>query len=243
MTKKEMTVAEAADKALAVPAELVGGVTIKGDQGGLRLGELKLFQGTASEAAQYGEHPRGSFIDCLDKKNLGKSVKIALLGGEKVFTKFVEGQKFPVYVVPASERHRVPPADLRDGSGKNGRGTAAREQVLGIVIVEGLDFPYLFRFKSTALAALTRTIQPLEDRRRLGNQIMGVYELTSSDDKGPGGEAYKRLNARPAGDLPTSMHDLARTTKAALDQYFAKGREAAESGETVLTSDGEEIPI
>lgn len=230
--------------ALAVADELVGGVSIKGDEGGLRLGELKLFQGSATEEAAYGEHKRGTFIDCLAKVGLGATVRVALLGGEKVIVKFIEGQKFPVYVIPAGEKHRVPAEDLREGSGKNGRGTAAREQVLGIVIVEGQEFPYLFRFKSTALAALSKTIMPLEDRRRLGKQIMGLYELYSTDDKGPGGEAYKRLGARPAGDLPESMHVLARTTKSALDTYFSKAREAAAKGEGAEPADdGHDIPL
>lgn len=230
--------------ALAVPSDLIGGVSIQGESGGLKLGELKLYQGTASEAATYGEHPRGTFIDCLEKKDLGKTVKIALLGGEKVIVKFVEGQKFPVYVYPAAERHKVPAADLVEGSGKGGRGTAAREQILGIVIAEGLDFPYLFRFKSTALAALSRTIQPLEDRRRMSKQIMGIYELYSTDDKGPGGEAFKRLNARPAGDLPESMYALASRAKSALADYFAKGREAVAAGEEAGTGGGhDDIPV
>lgn len=215
--------------ALAVPEALIGGVSIRGDSGGLKLGELKLYQGSATEAAQYGDHPRGSFIDCVDKSNLGKTVRIVLLGGEKVIVKFIEGQKFPVYVIPASERHRVPPEDLREGSGKNGKGTAAREQVLAIVLAEGKDFPYLFRFKSTALAALSKTIRPLEDRRKFARQPTGLYELGSIDDKGPGGEAYKRLTARPVGDIPESMYGLGVTTKAALETYFAKGREVAAS--------------
>lgn len=240
MAKNEVQKA-AQNTALAVPDDLVGGVSIRGDDAGLRLGELKLYQGTGTEAATYGDHPRGSFIDCLDKSNLGKSVRVVLLGGEKVIVKFVEGQKFPVYVIPASERGRVPAADLQDGSGKGGRGTAAREQVLAIVLVEGRDFPYLFRFKSTSLAALTKTIQPLEDRRRLAKQITGLYELGAIADKGPGGEAYQRLTARPVGDLPESMYDLARTTKTALDTYFAKGREAAMKGDDVAHD--ETIPV
>ena len=233
-----------ADKntALAVPEALIGGVSIRGDSGGLKLGELKLYQGSATEAAQYGDHPRGSFIDCVDKSDLGKTVRVVLLGGEKVIVKFIEGQKFPVYVIPASERHRVPPEDLRDGSGKNGKGTAAREQVLAIVLAEGKDFPYLFRFKSTALAALSKTIQPLEDRRKFARQPTGLYELGSIDDKGPGGEAYKRLTARPVGDIPESMYGLGVATKAALETYFAKGREAAARGEDAASGD-EEIPV
>ena len=167
-----------------------------------------------------------------------------MLGGQKVYAKFIEGQKFPEYVIPATEKHRVPPADLVEGSGKGGRGTAAREQVLGIVIVEGREFPYLFRFKSTSLAALTRTILPLEDRRRLSRQIIGLYELTSKDDKGPGGEAFKRLEARPVGDLPDSMRDLARSVKAGLSAYFAKGRERAAQGEEVSHDDNaDSIPV
>lgn len=244
MAKQVLAVKEQAGQLAAVPAELVGGIQIEGESSGIKLGELKLFQGTGTEAEQYGEHPRGSFIDCLEKKNLGKSVRIAVIGGQKVYTKFIEGQKFPVYVIPATEKGRIPAADLADGSGKGGRGTAAREQVLMIVLVEGQEFPYLFRFKSTALSALSKTIMPLEDRRRLSGRFAGLYELGSKDDKGPGGEAYKRLTATDAGDLPESMRDLYVRAKAQLAAYYGKAREAAAKGEGAeVVDDGHDIPL
>lgn len=231
-----LTIGQAAEQALAAPSpELVGGLTVAGDDSPPKLSELKLYQGSAEEAAQYGEHPRGCFLDTLEKVEIPNPV-IAVLSARMMWVKFVEGQKWPVYV--HYNKSDVPSEDFQEGSGKNGKGTAAQQQVLSIILVEGKPWPMLYRFKSTAFQALNKTIQPLEERRRMAGSIIGVYRLGSRDDVGQG-KAYKRLTATPAGDLPESMRPLAIKVKAALVEWEAKAREAAEQREG---DDGDNLP-
>lgn len=236
-TEQELLKAEA-QTALAAPSpELAGGLTIEGDeQQGPRLSELKLYQGTSTEESLYGRFERGAFIDTLAREKVESPV-VAVLAARMAWVRFDEGQNFPVYV--HYNKADVPPGDLAPGSGK-GDQPAARQQVLAVVIVKGKPWPYLFRFKSTGLAVLNKTIQPLEERRRMTGAIMGVYGLSTRDDKGPGGQAYKRLTATPAGDLPDDMRSLAAKVRAELVKWEAKAKEVA-SAEAEEPSD--HIPV
>lgn len=225
--KGELAVSEKAG-ALAVPEQLVGGLDIAGDDGpALRLSELKLFQASAREQKEYGMLPAGTFIDVLEKKALGMEVSIAVLGGIKCWVKFKQGQKFPVYTVYSKDD--VPPEDLIPDPETNR--TAAREQVQATVIMRGCPFPLMFRFKSTGLSCLSRTVQPLEARRKMSGKPIGMYKLGSVDDKGPGGEDFRRLTATADGDLPPDMYELASTVKASWATIVEEMKSRVEGGD------------
>lgn len=223
---------------LAVPTNLVGGLTIAGsEQQGLKLSELKLYQATPTEQKKYGVHAAGSFIDVLEMSSFGPTVSLCVLGAVMCWTKFIKGQKFPVYT--KYSKGEVPAADFIPDPNDNDR-PPCREQVQAVVLVRGVPWPFLFRFKSTGLTALGKTIQPLEERRRLTGKPIGMYKIGSIDDKGPGGEDYRRLTATPDGDLPPEMYDLASRIKTEWATVVEQMKRVASANDG---GDGSEIPI
>lgn len=218
MAKDKGLQASGGGSLVPVPPDLVGGLTIVGaDDAGPKLSELKLYQGTPSEQKVYGMHPPGVFLDVLERKSMGTEISIALIGAMQCWVKFIKGQKFPEYTVYS--KSEVPPEDLIPDPRDNNR-APCREQIQAVVITRDAPWPFLFRFKSTGLSCLSKTIIPLEKRRQLTGKLIGMYRIGTVDDKGPGGEDFKRLTATPDGDLPTELHELALTVKNGWAQYI-----------------------
>src|SRR6185369_2418284 len=109
----------------------------------------------------YGDgFKRGDFIDALEKRNLGKSIRIIPIAGWMSWSRFVEGQIAPVYSF--TDVSKVPAEDLRwTDEGTNRKPPAAVETVNMICLVNDEPYPALVRFKRTGLKAYQRTIEPM----------------------------------------------------------------------------------
>ena len=201
--------AESPAKELATASDFGGGFSVHGkDDAGSNLSRLSLYQGTAEEAAMYGDHPRGAFLDALEIRELGDKVKIMPVFAFARYSVWEQGQRIPVQTW--DDQKDVPP-DLLQWGEENGKRVPpkAQESVNLICCVEGEQWPYLVVFKRTGLKCFQRTINPLEGRRAAIGKCPGLYELSSIDDKDPNGKPYKRLTARPIGDPPEDMVALA----------------------------------
>lgn len=207
---KELAFREEAG-ALAVPDDLIGGTELAERGADPSLPILKLFQGTADEAIEHGNHPPGSFIDTLLKEQV-TSPRIAIAGSQRVWTKFEKGRRAPVYV--RLSLAAVPPGDLEGDkySPDKDKKPAAQEGVVALVVVEGTNAAYLMRFKSTSMRVWDKVIDPHERNRGRKRLICGLYQLGSENAEGSG-KKYKRMTATPAGDLPESMYSAFRAAK------------------------------
>lgn len=223
---KELVEKEQAGALAEIPDALVGGLGIEIESsGGVTLPTLKLFQGSAEEAAQHGEHPRGCFLDTLDKTEL-TNPRVVILGALNSWVRWDEGSERPAYC--HFDKSHVPPDDLKGDvfAADKADKPRAEYQVLTVVGVEGRDYPMIWRFKSTGLACLERTIAPLEEGRRRSKKPKGLYEFGSKDAKGQG-KAYKRLTVRPVGDIPDSLKPLAVDVHAKWTTFVDRLRGAA----------------
>ena len=230
MAKKNETetgteVATKQDQPLATAADFGGGVQIEGDEDrGLKLGRVVLFQGTAEEEEMYGDvHKRGDFLDALESRKLGTSIKIMPITGWTSWAKFVQGQKQPIY--STTNKAEVPPEDLEwDGDNP----PAATMSINVVVVVAGEHWPYLLIFKRTALKAWDKGIKPIEARRGTTNKTPGLYELTSVDDKSSVGKPFKRLTARSLGDPDPETLELAMTVYSQVQAVKEKAKDLAD---------------
>lgn len=226
--KNDIVAAGGGDLATDVPTP---GAIVQGRDATASISRLVLFQGTAEEQEMYGsDFKRGDFIDTLERRSLGQTIRIIPVAGWMSWAKFVKGQKVPVYSVRS--KADVPPEDL-DWNGKEP--PAATETVNLILIAEGEQFPMLFMFKRTGLKAYTKVIEPME--QRWGHSL---YELSSTDDKNPEGKPYKRLTARVVSKTPESAAAVLAQLKAKIADVQSKAEKLAES-ESESQSDS--IPI
>lgn len=221
--------------ALAVPDDLIGGSDLAERGSDVKFPMLKLYQGTSEEASLYGEHPRGCWIDTVLMQPVDQP-RIAVVGSARVWVKFVEGQKFPVYVKKSIEE--VPEADLKGDKYAPDKADkpAAQEMVVAFVLTDTLS-AYLMRFKSTGLRAWETVIDSHERNRARKKLITGLYELSSEKATGKSGKPYQRAVARAAGDLPESMHAAFRLMKA----EWAKSKDKI-IGATASESDDDHGP-
>jgi hypothetical protein len=241
-TTTEATTATTIQKNAAGGA-IVTAAVIEGAGDRRSIPSLVLCQGTAEEVEMYGDGKRGKFLDSLDGTVIGESVKVVICGGFMTWSKWVKGQKSPAYTY--TRREDVPPADLlwrEDGGARVP--PAATECVNAVVCVEGVDWPFLFRFKRTGLKCYEKKIEPLETRRRLNGKGAGCYTLAHTPDKNPDGKPYLRLTAAIAGDgsIPESMAPLARKVIEQWEQFRARAQAAAES-DADGGGDAEHIPF
>lgn len=210
----ELAVKESTESAAlaTVPDDLVGGSDLAERGSDVKFPVLKLYQGTSEEASIYGEHPRGCWIDTVLMQPVDQP-RVAVVGSMRVWTKFVDGQKFPVYVKKSIDE--VPAADLagdKYAPDKKDK-PAAQEMVVAVVLSDTLS-AYVMRFKSTGLRAWENVIDSHERNRGRKGLITGLYELGSEKSVGKSGKPYQRATARAAGDLPSEMHAAFRALKA-----------------------------
>lgn len=212
---------------LAVPGELSGGLIVDGRDDAMQLTRMAMCQGSAEEEQKYGTSiRRGDFVDVLEKRKI-VDPKIMPIAGFTTWVRWEKGVRKPVY----SHRNKaeVPPQDLEWIDGKP---PAASECVNLIVCVEGESWPYLFVFKRTALSAFNGVISPLEGRRAAMKKGPGLYALTSIDDKGGGGDPYKRLVAKPCGDPSAELLALGVRVKGGIDDVKKRAAAMAEEQES-----------
>lgn len=162
----------------------------------LTLSRVVLYHGTPEEEELYGKHDRGTFVDALERRAVGKSIKIVPVFAFATYAVWREGEKLPVQ--SWKDRSQVP-ADLLEWTDKPGGGRQppeAQESINVVCAVEGEPWPYLIVFKRTGLKAFDKIIKPLEARRAMTGAGHGFYELSSIGDKNPAGKPYQRLTAR-----------------------------------------------
>lgn len=217
-------------------ASSFGGSVLAGlDDSTPQLSRVVMYQGTAEEEEMYGQHARGVFLDALEHRELGESIKIMPVALWGSWAKFEPGSKAPVY--STTVKAEVPPQDLE---WIDGQPPAATYSVNAVVVVEGEEWPYLMLFKRTGLKAFDKCIKPIEARRSLQQKTPGLYELGSTDDKSGDGKPFKRLTCRSLGDPGEELAALALTVYRAMDKVKTAAQEMAE-GENPFDSD--DIPI
>jgi hypothetical protein len=219
---------------------------IEGDESGGTMPALVLCQGTAQEVERYGDGKRGKFLDSLDGSVIGDKVKVVICGGFMTWSKWIPGGRAPEYTV-----HRLEdaPAADREWTGADGarKPPAASECVNAVVCAEGVEWPFLFRFKRTGLAAYNKVIRPLEARRRSMAKGAGVYELSAVSDKNAQGQPYLRLAAKFAGDIPASMAAQVNAVMTQWEAFKVKAKATAatddNAGGAVEPDDDGGIPV
>ena len=202
-----------------------------------QLSRVVLFQGTAEEEEMYGEHKRGQFLDALESRELGASIKIMPVALWQSWARFEQGRKVPVY--STTVKSEVPHQDLE---WVNDMPPAATESINAVVIVQGEPWPYLLTFKRTGLKAFSKTIKPIEARRSMQQKTPGLYELTSVDDKSADGKPFKRMTCRSLGDPDAETTTLAKTVFDALDQVKQQAHKM-DAGEDAKPFDADGIPF
>ena len=222
----------------AIEKPAMGGALVEGRDSTMAISRVALFQGTAEEEQMYGsDFKRGEFIETLEKKSLGTSIRIVCVGGWTSFAKFIQGQKAPVYSV--RKLADVPKEDREwSGEGANKTPPAVTETVNMVVLVNDDATPSLFLFKRTGLKAYQRTIEPCE--AKFGRC---VYELSSVDDKNASGQPYKRLTARMVKRL--TEEDATTAIVKMIEDQFNKAKakfEAAATDHDAATK-GDDIPF
>lgn len=192
------------------------------------------YQGTPKEEEKYGRHDRGTFLDALDASELGMSIRImpAFSYATYELWESKDDQK-PAKVW--GDRKDVPADLLEWADGPNGKRIPpkVREIISAIVVVQSketgdwltLPYPFLLQFKSTALPAFDRTIGPVEARRAMQGKCPGLYEVSTVKDTNGSGQPYQRITARPAGDPPADVVELAKV----VFRQAAAARKAAEA--------------
>lgn len=203
------------------PGGAIAPLSVEGDTGDSPLSYIVLYQGTAEEQQMYGDgFKRGDFIDVLEKRSLGQSIKVVPVAGFMSWARFEKGQRAPVYATRC--RDDVPPADLNWSGPDMKTPPAAVECVNLVMAVDGEPWPYLFRFKRTGLGTYNKVLAPLQKRRQLSGKGAGLFELFSIDDKNPEGKPFKRLSCKGAGDPSSDLLALAATFQAEWNKLKVK---------------------
>ncbi len=213
--KNETALMEAPATPLASSADFGGkGLVVKGkNETSMNLARASMYQGTPTEEKLYGQHTRGTFLDTLEIRELGPKIQIMPVIPFATYAVWEKGNPAPVE--SWTDEKDVPPEYL-EWNEENGKRIPPKAKeainVVCCVVANGVlePFPYLIVFKSTGLKAWSRTIQPLEARRGSIGKCPGLYELSGADDKNADGQDYKRLTARPAGDPPADVIELAK---------------------------------
>lgn len=229
--------------ALATVQPQVAAIEGTEDTGSNTIPALVLCQGTAEEVEAYGDGKRGKFLDSLDGSVVGEKVNVVICGGFMSWSKWESGSKAPVYTAYAIGD--VPPDDLRwTDNGPVRKPPSAVECVNTVVCVQGVEWPFLFRFKRTGLKAYRKVISPLEKRRGLQGKGAGLYELAHTPDKNPDGKPYLRLTAKFAGEVPASMAAQVNAVMTQLEAFKAKAKVAAETDNVTTDIDHDDgIPV
>lgn len=204
-----------------------GGLVVAGkDEAGLNLSRVVLYQGTPKEEEVYGKHDRGTFLDSLDYRALGKEVKIMPVFAFATWAVWEQGASAPAQTWTDQ---RSVPKDLLEWSEEGGKRIPpqAVESINVVCLVEGQQWPYVIVFKRTGLKAFNRTIAPLEARNASINKPPGLYALSSITDKNGQGQPFQRLTARPAGDPPAAMVALGLKILEARGTVRAKAEQVA----------------
>lgn len=218
-------------------ADFGGGLRVEGlEDSGPQLSKITLYQGTAQEQESYGTHERGEFLDALESRRLGKSIKVMPVAAWASWAKFVKGSQTPEY--SETNKSRVPPEDLEWGA--DGTPPAATMAINVVAVVENEAWPYLLVFKRTGLKAFNKSIRPIEARRSSTGKPPGLYELASIDDKNADGQPFKRLTCRFVGDPDADMQHLA---KQVYDSIEAVKERAATMEQDAPQTDTEEPPF
>lgn len=220
--------------ALATANDFGGGLHVSGrSDTGSNLSRVVLFQGTAEESVMYpGNFKRGEFLDALEIRSLGDHVRIMPIFAFAQYAVWEKGQRAPV---ETWDDEKKVPAPLLEWGEENGKRVPPKAQmsINCVCAVNDEPWPYLMVFKRTGLKAFERTINPLEARRGSIGKCPGLYELGSTDDKNPDGQPYKRLTARPAGEPPAEMIELAKKVFQARQKFQTKATEMAKDEKPV----------
>lgn len=227
MAKKDNDTAIATTTATA--ADFGGGLQVTGrNSGGSNLSKVVLFQGTSEEEQVYGQHKRGVFLDALEVRELGEKINIMPIIAFAQWAVWEKGQRAPAQ--SWNDEKNVPPDLLQWTETADGHRIPPKAQMSVNVIccVNEEPWPVLFVFKRTGLKAFEKTINPLEARRGSVGKCPGLYELSSVDDKNPDGQPYKRLTARPVGEPPAAMVELAKKVFDAQQRFKQKAAEMAD---------------
>lgn len=235
----DLTKAQQAETALALPPELAGGMTVDGGDSAPTLGRLAMYQGTSTEQQMYGEgvFKRGDFIDVMERRKVA-STRIIPVHAEVLYQCWPSGSKMPEYTYRANEKHKIPAGDLDWNGSEPPRATKVYSAV---VLVEGESWPYLFNFKRTAAKAF-ENIAAFNARRSATGQGFGLFELYAEDATNGAGQVYKRLMVKPPVNVPESMVPLLKSVVESMAKVKARAAEmAADEGDYSPPDDG--IPI
>lgn len=206
----------------------IGTIGVAGlNETGSNLSRVVLFQGTPEEEAMYGQFKRGEFLDTLETRSLGTSIKIVPMFAFGSWSVWEKGSKVPVQTWT---REQDVPKHLLEWTEENGHRTPPQAQmsVNLVCCIEGEPWPYLMVFKRTGLKAYMRQIAPMESRRAAIGKGSGLYELSGKDDKNGAGQAFKRLVARPAGEPNSETVTLCMAVLKAEQAFRAKAAAVAE---------------
>lgn len=225
---------------LAVPDNLKGGALIEGDEQGVQISRLALYQGTSTEQAAYPDanFKRGDFIDTLEGRAVGQKVQVVPIFGWKSWVRFERGSVAPVY--STRNKSEVP---LEDLEWHDKTPPLATECVNVVCAVSGEAWPYLVVLKRTGLKAWGKIIGPMEARRGSTGKGPGLYELSSVDDKNAENQAYKRLTARYVGDPSGDLLDMAAKVKKHLDDFRKLAEQHAENAAPGEPAEQAEAPF
>lgn len=235
--QSELMVPEKGNTAVSVPASVMPMDMDELSDGAPQLSRLVMFNGTAQEEEAYGEHKKGMYLDALESRELGMSVRIAVVMAWRTFVKWPRGQRTPEYIF--TNKSDVPPEDLEFG--EDGTPPAATECINAVVVVEGEEWPYLFIFKKTGLKAFRKCIAPIEKRRAMTGKSLGLYELSSVDDKNSAGEPYKRITAKAVGDPSPELMALVERIRESAGIVQKQAQKMAE--EQAMPEEDDGIPI
>lgn len=207
-----------------------------------QIGRIALYQGTIEEQQAYGDVAGlkpGDFLD-VDAREKLDSPKIVISFGWKSWTKWIKGQKAPVY----SHRNiaEVPAEDLEwRGQKPDQTPPAAVEAFNYVVFVEGRVWPYLLQLKRTSLSAGV-SLRKWEKARGMIGKPRGLYLLASTKKTNAENKPFFVVTPQPAGDCPDSMVPIllaAQQAKANIEQRASeKADEKPDTGH-----DDKEIPF
>ena len=189
---------------------------------------LHLFQGVGNEAAQYGKHQPGVWVNSLDNSPVqGEVIPIVPL------------KEVCVWLVPRGQgmRGRYPNrADIP--TEVHAEAQAGRCEIVDVMswfmlLRSNPDLPFVMRFKSTSLRT-SRKVASLEKSRmrRREDRRPGAYQLAWSDASNDQG-AWKNPELIPAGDCTDDEYALVEEFALLLSSASVK----------IVGEDKDDIPI
>ena len=212
------------------------GLTVAGrdEDQSLSLSRIALYQGSNEEEEAYGKHDRGVFLDVLECRELGTTIRIMPVFAFATYAVWRKGESRPVQ--SWKDRREVPAELLEWTENKDGKRIPpeASESINVVCAVEKEPWPYLIVFKRTGLKCFEKIIKPLEARRALIGSGHGFYELSSVPDKSPDGKPYRRLTAKlvtqTGGNPPDDLVAIGNKVLAASAHARQQAEKLAEDG-------------